>query len=117
MKLTIGFQNEYAKQIFLSKHNCETLDEFKQVLKINKTVENIMMLNNSLLTYSYVIINDHNKEYKFYSNGGNMEIDMFGSEGTGKFSKITGKRFNLALSEFYSSLEDLSSEIMIIIQH
>lgn len=117
MEFTIAFQSELIKDHFLKYQNCETLEESKQIIKYNNLIENIELLKESQISYCFVIINDLDKEYKFYSSEGNIEIDEYDSEGTGRFTKITDKVFEEAVQCFYEEVEDLMYEIMIMMQY
>lgn len=117
MEITIVFENELVKNSFLRHSRCGSIEELKQHIKTSRLVENVAMFEEARTTYCFGITDEENKEYKFYSDCGNMEIDQYDSEGTGRFKEITGKSFKFALDEFYRHLEDLSSEVMVVMQY
>lgn len=117
LEIIIVFENELVKNSFLKHSRCESIEELKQLIKTNNLIENVAIFEEARTTYCFVLTDEENKEYKFYSDCGNMEIDQYDSEGTGRFKEITGKSFEFALKEFNHNLEDLSSEVMVVIQY
>ena len=117
MEIAIVFQNEFVKNNFLRRNKCGSIEELKQLIKTNNLIENVSIFEEARTTYCFVLTDEENKEYKFYSDCGNMEIDQYDSEGTGRFKEITRKSFEFALNEFNHNLEDLSSEVMVVMQY